>query len=985
MENINISNTAYDDIKKVNNNDSMLKSYINNKSKEYSNLIKFLNNFVIKKNNPNYDTTMNIIDVHYKKTYAIDLHNITEFFRLLEDCRLKKLELNFSEIQKSDLDKRIGSGLMLDFDILTDDCINILDNIDMKSLIKYMMETIHGIIDFRLKSNVDEYDNINTNIQNVIIIKKEKIEYKDRYKKYKNGIHILFPGIKITKDTKKFILSKMLESEDLKQLFQRTPVKFNEILDTNSASVPVFFFGCCKVNGKPYLLDKVYRIKLMNEKVSEPIDITNKFEGSNTNLCYEFSLNYTDETGLITNKTFYKPHGYLVNDIIQSTESQDDEEVNDEEIDYTLFETINNIDHKYIKGLLECLSYERLSDRNKWRDIIYVLCNISKKNKKLAIFVSKKCAEKWDQHVFNKLWDEAISNTKNIKKLTLASLIFWAKEDNFEYYSSLTEESIKSVINKDIFNKILVGDLQEYQYAKYIKILLGDKFITDISADGKKMHWCEFNYPTDEYKNGELFKWVVLPYVPSNITNYIPNQLCHLIESVLDDIDIKIANEEDNKDIIDYLMVIKKNLKKSAKSLSKSGFKSCILKELSSLFNKRGFIETLDKDKHIIGVRNGVIKLSYNPKLITGYHKYAISRSTNVSYYLYEPNCPYTNKIVNTIKLIFPADEQDVYEYLMYYFASCLDGKPKQSLFLILTGNGSNGKSFLIQFVRDVLGDYYSEKLPLSFLTEKRIGSEKADPSLMKLQHIRLAHYSESNPDDVLNTGKLKELTGQESISGRKLFADQLSFKPTCMHLLTTNHPINIKSTDFGIWRRIKTYKFKKSFVENPDTNNKFEEKMDVDVDMYSEDQKLKDAFFSLLVHYYGRLQDEYNGKLINVKCKTIEKETELYRESEDMISRFIAESALYSPGYIDQKLIDAGEIFKEWYMRNINNVCNLTPLAIHSMLLTSSLSKYFKNDKNGSFGRLSYYLHNIRLLSASSEPINPSEKPLKLYLEEKK
>jgi hypothetical protein len=71
--------------------------------------------------------------------------------------------------------------------------------------------------------------------------------------------------------------------------------------------------------------------------------------------------------------------------------------------------------------------------------------------------------------------------------------------------------------------------------------------------------------------------------------------------------------------------------------------------------------------------------------------------------------------------------------------------------------------------IKSVLGTY-GKKMPLSFLTDSRGKASGADPSLMDLIIARLAYYSESNKHEVLNTAKLKEVTSQETLSGRGLY-----------------------------------------------------------------------------------------------------------------------------------------------------------------------------------------------------------------------
>ena len=155
------------------------------------------------------------------------------------------------------------------------------------------------------------------------------------------------------------------------------------------------------------------------------------------------------------------------------------------------------------------------------------------------------------------------------------------------------------------------------------------------------------------------------------------------------------------------------------------------------------------------------------------------------------------------LRNLFPDDEPDTFNYIMHYLASTLDGHKKESIFMILVGKGSNGKSFLVELHKGAIGEIYGVKMPLSFLTSRSKDAESATPALMQLKDAHFAYYSESNKFEVLNMAKIKEFTGQETMAGRKLHQDYINFKPKCHHLVASNNDFEILGTDHGTWRRI--------------------------------------------------------------------------------------------------------------------------------------------------------------------------------------
>lgn len=69
-------------------------------------------------------------------------------------------------------------------------------------------------------------------------IKKPKIIYDNEHDYYKDGFHMLIPGIQITREFKKHIINTLIEEKTLEKIFKEiTPHKSNtrsEFLDINS-------------------------------------------------------------------------------------------------------------------------------------------------------------------------------------------------------------------------------------------------------------------------------------------------------------------------------------------------------------------------------------------------------------------------------------------------------------------------------------------------------------------------------------------------------------------------------------------------------------------------------------------------------------------------------------------------------------------------------------------------------------------------------
>ena len=87
----------------------------------------------------------------------------------------------------------------------------------------------------------------------------------------------------------------------------------------------------------------------------------------------------------------------------------------------------------------------------------------------------------------------------------------------------------------------------------------------------------------------------------------------------------------------------------------------------------------------------------------------------------------------------------------------------------------------------------------------------------------------EPNEGMRINEGLLKQLTGDDIVTARKLYGDEFEFKPEFKLWMATNHKPIIRGTDTGIWRRIHIIPFTVSIPkEKVDKNLKYKLKAEL-------------------------------------------------------------------------------------------------------------------------------------------------------------
>ncbi len=128
-------------------------------------------------------------------------------------------------------------------------------------------------------------------------------------------------------------------------------------------------------------------------------------------------------------------------------------------------------------------------------------------------------------------------------------------------------------------------------------------------------------------------------------------------------------------------------------------------------------------------------------------------------------------------------------------------GDTSEQCMFIHHGPGANGKSTFQEAVSAALGDY-AMRTPTETLLVKRSGGVPND--VARLKGARFVTASETEEGRRLAESLVKDLTGQDTISARFMWAEWFDFKPTHALHLSTNHKPEIRGTDAAIWRRIR-------------------------------------------------------------------------------------------------------------------------------------------------------------------------------------
>ena len=141
-----------------------------------------------------------------------------------------------------------------------------------------------------------------------------------------------------------------------------------------------------------------------------------------------------------------------------------------------------------------------------------------------------------------------------------------------------------------------------------------------------------------------------------------------------------------------------------------------------------------------------------------------------------------------------------------------LTGDVREQVLLIPHGVGSNGKSVFLNILQKLLGSLAWQAAPDLLMADKqrRHPTEQAD-----LFGKRAIICQETGEGRRFNETLVKQLTGGDTVTARRMHEDFWQFKPTHKLWLSTNHRPEIKGTDYAIWRRIRLIPFNVKFTDD--------------------------------------------------------------------------------------------------------------------------------------------------------------------------
>ena len=230
-------------------------------------------------------------------------------------------------------------------------------------------------------------------------------------------------------------------------------------------------------------------------------------------------------------------------------------------------------------------------------------------------------------------------------------------------------------------------------------------------------------------------------------------------------------------------------------------------------FQTYGFDATiedeLDTNPDLLAVANGVVHLpSGKLEAGKGFHRLSIQLATK-----------YVDTATPLIDDFFDSifnEDRDLIAYMQRLLGYAITGHTREQIWVIWTGSGSNGKSLLLELVKNLLGQF-CVMMPGELLFD--MGKTTAGASTPHLQCLikkRIGFKDEGRADkqNVLNEELIKTVTGSSSIATKPLYREFVEFQPRHLPILLCNRKPDVNINDAAMMRRIVVIPFHNKYTK---------------------------------------------------------------------------------------------------------------------------------------------------------------------------
>lgn len=400
---------------------------------------------------------------------------------------------------------------------------------------------------------------------------------------------------------------------------------------------------------------------------------------------------------------------------------------------------------------------------------------------------------------------------------------------------------------------------------------------------------------TKMFYNGKLAQLFFKTDDKGNIVRFLPADLSKKIQQLY-----KIVTLKDNDEIYIYdntKGIYEPNGAKTLREIVKQALDKLYLeKHATAVINDITACTYIEREDfklptHLIPVKNGLLDISKNPPdLLKHSSDYFITGVLPVKYNS-KAECP---RFLKFLEEVLPQMIPRL--QLQEGVGNCLTPETNYMIIFFLFGGGHNGKTTFLKTIKTLLG---SENVSRASLYDLAYGRWYTAELYRKFANI----YADIGLKELKHTGKIKVLTGEDSVFGEKKFKSPFPFTNTAKPWFSGNMVPYVYDNSNAFFRRWNIVTFKEEFIKgSPKTDPDLIKKL-------TTPEELSGILnWSIEGYYRLRQQKNFTG------LKSIEDRRIQWKELSDPLSAFIA-IGVVSGDFITKKYFILS--YKEYCKKN--------------------------------------------------------------------
>ena len=263
-------------------------------------------------------------------------------------------------------------------------------------------------------------------------------------------------------------------------------------------------------------------------------------------------------------------------------------------------------------------------------------------------------------------------------------------------------------------------------------------------------------------------------------------------------------------------------------------------------------------------------------------------------------------------------------ETAKYCVSLGISGNSGKRLFQMWEGSGKNGKSTLLETIKNILGKDKALPFNSDLLLEDGGNNESyANSSLAKFQGKYFCYSVEAKKNSKLSQNTIKKLTGDDTIDGKELYKNPINFSATWQLIYAVNDLPSFHGDDYAFLDRLLVLPFNRTFYKDEEDKKQWIKRGKKEINMKLKDDttSFKESLYSekaavikWMIDNYLYLEKELNGVIPeSPECKIKKK---IYIRDNDEVGIFIEHFCVIDEtGKLDyyERLDTIADVFKEF------------------------------------------------------------------------